>query len=219
MTFPQTDLSKTIKVVLTFLGAGSISGFGFGLIVTRTTHRHLWVTKKEWWLFPTWKYWLVAVCSLIVALVVAYVISLRQRWLSSEKGRWHDKLVALLLLSAIFPVLTWLVDFGPSYGFIFVSITLATLVSLSLWAVTRVWDRRVATLILVVCLLRTPLASIPDALMIRPMPGIWFDAFRFFIVLSLISGLSGYWLARSEHKQVLRDGRKSRWRGFSVGPQ
>lgn len=52
--------------------------------------------------------------------------------------------------------------------------------------------------------MRTPLASIPDLVMMIPMPGIWFDALRFFILLSLISALAGYWLARSQEYEAVQ---------------
>lgn len=119
MTRPQSNGAKTIKVIMTFLGAAVFVGVFFSLLVTRPYYRHLWFIKREWWTFPTWKYWLTAVNSLVTALVLAYLISLRQGWLSAPNSAWYHKLVALLLLTAMFPSLTWLVEYGPAFGFYF----------------------------------------------------------------------------------------------------
>jgi hypothetical protein len=192
-----SERSVFLKLVLTFLAGGALSGFCFAWLITRSSLRLTWFATEEWWIFPTWEYWLVADLLFVCGIAVSYAISRVQGWLTLSNGRISRPLLASMLLAAITPLLAWASQLGFLYGLVLGLVIVSLFLSLALFVLVRRWDSWVAVLIFVALLIRTPLASIPDALTRGSMSFEWFEGLRYFLGSSLLAGLSGLWLART----------------------
>jgi len=79
-------------------------------------------------------------------------------------------------------------------------LSLALLLSLSLFMVTRRYYILAAILILVAIMVAPLIASLPDGF-IQSFPNEWFEALKFVIASTLLCVLSGYWLMISNSEQ------------------
>jgi hypothetical protein len=190
LTSPSGQLPK---VLLTFFIGGVGSGLLFTWFVTRTVLNNFWFRRQGFWVLPTWKFGLLAGGLFLLGLAGAYALCHCKRWLSFPTYR---PITAVLLLAAVAFPFWWLMQLPSLVQFFLVRITLALFLSLALFLVTRQWHSGVAALILVVCMIVSLLASIPDAF-VQSFANEWFESLKFVIASSLLSILSGYWLAKS----------------------
>ena len=84
----------------------------------------------------------------------------------------------------------------PIIQFVLTRLILASLLSGSLFIVTRRYYVVPAIFILVIIIVAPLIASLPDGL-IQPFPNQWFEALKFVIASTLLCVLSGYWLIAS----------------------
>jgi hypothetical protein len=187
---------RALRVLLVFFLGGLCSGLLFTWLVSRPSLQTLWFRRQEFWLFPTWKFWLLTGSMFLSGLVGPYALSHWKRWISFPTSRL---LLGLILLVAV-PVPVWLITQSlPVVQSFLVRVIFALCLSLALFAVTRCWHNWVGALMLMVCTVTPLIASIPHTFL-QSFPNEWFEALKFVVASSLLSLLSGYWLGVPDEK-------------------
>lgn len=188
--------SNTLKVLLAFFVSGTGSGVCFAWLITRKSIYDFWFTIEGMWVFTTWKFWFLTDLLFLLGLASAYIVSRLQGWLFLSAIPWYRLLLAITMIAAV-PALGGLPIIAPLLvQFFLIRVIVALFLSLALFALTQQWYKQVVALIVIVCLVTTLVASIPDA-MIGPLSYEWFEALQFCIGSSLLTALSGYWLVKS----------------------
>ena len=75
------DMSRLTKIVLAFLSCGVVAGLAFAVVTARPAWQSLWFSVSEWWIVPTWRYWLLGEILFILAVSGAYWWVRSQNWL------------------------------------------------------------------------------------------------------------------------------------------
>jgi len=127
----------------------------------------------------------------LLALALGYALSNFGGIVAFPSSRLLSGL-ALLGATALLPGL-FVRSSGPIIQFVMTRLILASLLSVSLFTVTRQYHIVPAILMLVVIIVAPLIASLPDGL-IQSFPNEWFEALKFVIASTLLCVLSGYWL-------------------------
>jgi len=197
LTQSKTRRKLLLRGLVTFAFGGVLSGLLFTFLVTRPNLQTLWFHTQEFWVIPTLKLWLLTIFMFLVGLAFAYSLGHLKGFVAFPVSRL---LLGLLLLAAasLLPVL--LTRLTPIMQYFMMRLSLALLLSLSLFMVTRRYYILAAILILVAIMVAPLIASLPDGF-IQSFPNEWFEALKFVIASTLLCVLSGYWLMISNSEQ------------------
>lgn len=186
------------KVLITFLAGGLASGVGFGWFVTREELRNVWFVKQGIFVSPTWRFWVFTSLIFFFAQTASWTLSYVNGWLPFQVQSCARAFMALLLFASLPVMLHSPVLSVPILGsFLIAPVVVASFLSLALFGITGKWQGRAASGIMLASFVITPLANIPDAIMGSPGRVDVFEAVRFLIGSSLLSMLTGYWIAKS----------------------
>ena len=181
------------RVLCAFFIGSALSGLFFAWCVTRPSLQGYWFRTEEIWTLPTRKLWLLATGLFFLNLVGSCFIAHLKRWLSFSASR----LIIGGTLFALVPVLVWLMEpMSALSQLVLFRFTLALVISLTLWVITRRWYWSLATLILLGSLTTPLIASIPYPFL-KSVSFESFEVSKFFVSSSLLALLFGFWLVKS----------------------
>jgi hypothetical protein len=188
-------MSNLGKIVLVFLFCGVAAGLAFAALTTPRGWQGCWFFVSEWWIVPTWRYWLLAEALFVLAISSAYLWARSKSWLfpwtRSKLSFWAVVLwtsgVAVILLCVFqLPALALLIYF---------LLMPAALVTI-LYMFSGRWDGLVAILIVLTNVFVTLMASIPDLLLTSSLSIPMFQSLKAVLGSAALAGLTGLWLAR-----------------------
>jgi hypothetical protein len=191
MPTTQSRRKSLQRGLANFFFGGVCSGLLFTIVVTRPHLLRLWFYTQEFWILPTWKLWLLTIGMFLVGLALGYALSHFGGIVAFPSSRLVSGLT-LLGATALLPGL-FVRSSDPIIQFVMTRLILASLLSVSLFAVTRQYYVVLAIFILVVIIVAPLVASLPDGF-IKSFPNEWFEALKFVIASTLLCVLSGYWL-------------------------
>ena len=191
MATTQSRRTSLQRGLANFFFGGVCSGLLFTILVTRPHLLSLWFYTREFWVLPTWKLWLLTIGMFLVGLALGYALAHFRGIVAFPSSRLLPGL-ALLSATALLPGL-FVRSSDPIIQFVMTRLILASLLSVSLFTVTRQYHVVLSILILVVIVVAPLIASLPDSF-IQSFPNEWFEALKFVIASTLLCGLSGYWL-------------------------
>jgi hypothetical protein len=188
-------MSRLNKIVFAFLCFGVAAGLVFVALTARPAWQSFWFTVSEWWIVPTWRYWLLAEALFVIAVLGAYFWARSKSWLRPRTTPTFNSWIVVLSASGVAVILLWLYQLPtltlPTY-FLVMPAALVTL----LYVFSGRWDWLVAALILLTNVLVTLLASIPDLLLTNSLSLEVFQSLKAILNSGALAGLTGLWLAR-----------------------
>ncbi len=181
------------KVLCAFFIGSVLSSLIFAWCVSRPSLQSFWFRTEEFWIFPTRKLWLLAAGLFFLNLAGSYLIAHVNKWLSFSGYR----LIIGVTLVALVPVMVWSIEPLPALAqLLLFKFALALILSVALSVITRRWYSSLAIAMLIVSLTASLIAGVPYVF-ISSVRTEWFEVSKFFANSSLLSLLSGYWLAKS----------------------
>ena len=188
------DMSNLNKIVLTFLFCGVAAGLAFAALTTRPALQSSWFSVSEWWIVPTWRYWLLAQTLFVLAISGAYLWARSKSWLVPQ-ARSKFRLWALVLGIGGIGVILLLTYQLPALALPINFLLIPAALVIVLYIFSGRWDGVAATLIVLINIVVTLLASIPD-LLLTSFSLVAFQSLKAVLSSGTLAGLSGLWLAR-----------------------
>jgi hypothetical protein len=192
---------KLSKIVLAFSFCGVAAGLVFAALTTRPAAQRFWFSVSEWWIVPTWRYWLLAEALFVLAISGAYWWARSKSWLP-PRARSRFNLWAVALWSGgVAVILLWLYQL-PAFALpIYFFLIPAALVTI-LYGFSGRWDGGVATLIVLTNVVVTLVASIPDLLLTSSLSLPVFQSLKAVLSSGTLATLTGLWFARGTRNFV-----------------
>jgi hypothetical protein len=193
-------MSKLTKIVLAFLCCGVAAGLAFAALTARPAWQNLWFSVSEWWIVPTWRYWLLAEALFGVAISGAYVWARSKGWLRPPTRSRFNVWTVVLITSPVAVILLWLYHL-PTFALSISFLVLPTALVFVLYVFSERLDTLVATLIVVANVLVTLLVSLPDLFLTSSLPIVVFQSLKAVLSSGALASLTGLWLARGTRGQ------------------
>jgi hypothetical protein len=195
------NLRSALAAPGVFLAGGVVAGLVVILVSTLSNLQPVFFNRVEKWVVPTSTFWITVLLILTAAQVVSYYVArangLRLFSPKPERVRWFAVCLGLVILILVLkdsfqpinadPVISSLVVFPVLVG-------LGT--GLAMYLVTAIWHGWVVLVMIVVTVLATLFANLPDMLSLS-MPYQLFEGLRFTLGAAGLSALIGYWFAKS----------------------
>lgn len=188
-------MSRLTKIVLAFLVSGVTAGMVFIALTTRPSWQSVWFSVSEFWVTPTWRYWMLAEALFVMALTGAYWWARSRQWLPSRTNSELDFWKVILATIGIAAIQLFLIQLSALPLAIYFALIPGALV-IFLFGFSGRWDAIVAGLIILTNVLVTLLASIPDVFLTNSLSLVVFQSLKAILSFSAFAGLSALWLAR-----------------------
>lgn len=190
-------MSKLTKSVLAFFSCGVVAGLAFAVITARPEWTKLWFSVSEWWVLPTWRYWLLGEVLFVAAISVAYLWARLRGWVNPRTRAKFGGWTVVLLTSGLALALLWLYQlqtFVLAINFLAMPAALVVL----LYLFSERFDPLIAGLIIVTNVLVALVASIPDLFLAGGLSIVAFQSLKALLSSGVLASLSGLWLSRGE---------------------